>query len=70
MKKYQVTYVTKYNRREHHHSMTVEAENSKEARKVFDREYYRGIDKYPGYDYPHPFRINISLIRSSEGGDA
>ena len=63
MKTYIVTYVNKYNHKEHVHEMRVQAKNLKDAREQFEHKYY---DPKKVGNPRHPFRIQIKLCKDSE----
>lgn len=55
MRRYVVAYITRRGRTDWPHSKTIEAENAKDARRLFD-EWYWGR---PADRLPHPFHIAV-----------
>lgn len=57
MKRYVVAYITRRGRTDWPHAKTVEAENAKDARGLFDKWYWEGVN--PADHKPHPFHITV-----------
>lgn len=57
MKRYVVAYITRRGRTDWPHAKTVEAENAKDARRLFDKWYWEGVNLADRK--PHPFHITV-----------